>query len=178
MGIASSNYNQAAYPIFAPNDAYLYSYGNATTVSRLMIGTESPDANVVVFAGGVNTNNTSLTISGTDQNATFANGVTVTKTLGANNVNITNFAYAAGNIANAANNTVLVTQDYVDNAVAAGLDIHDAVALATAAALTGTPTYNQPGGAGNGVGATLTAAGVGFLDVDGQNADAGFRILV
>ena len=178
MGIASSNYNQAAYPIFAPNDAYLYSYGNATTVSRLMIGTESPDANVVVFAGGVNTNNTSLTISGTDQNATFANGVTVTKTLGANNVNITNFAYAAGNIANAANNTVLVTQDYVDNAVAAGLDIHDAVALATTAALTGTPTYNQPGGAGNGVGATLTAAGVGFLDVDGQNADAGFRILV
>ena len=178
MGIASSNYNDGAYPIFAPNDSYLYSYGNATTVSRLMIGTESPDANVVVFAGGVNTNNTALTISGTDQNATFANGVTVTKTLGANNVNITNFAYAAGNIANAANNTVLVTQDYVDNAVAAGLDIHDAVALATTAALTGTPTYNQPGGAGNGVGATLTAAGVGFLDVDGQNADAGFRILV
>jgi hypothetical protein len=178
MGIASSNYNQAGYPIFAPNDAYLYSYGNATTVSRLMIGTESPNANVVVFAGGVNVNNTALTILGANQNATFANGVTVTNTLGANNITVTNFAYAGGNLANAANTTVLVTQAYVDNAVAAGLDIHTAVDLATVAVLSGTPTYNQPGGAGNGVGATLTAAGVGFLSVDGQNADAGFRILV
>jgi hypothetical protein len=178
MGIASSAYNQAAYPIFQANDAYLYSYGNATTVSRLMIGTESPDANVVVFSGGVDPNNTALTISGTDQNSTFANGVTVTKTLGANNVTVTNLAYAGGNIANAANTTVLVTQAYVDNAVSAGLDIHTAVDLATVAVLSGTPTYNQPGGAGNGVGATLTAAGVGFLSVDGQNADAGFRILV
>ena len=178
MGMASSNYNDGAYPIFQANDGYVYSYGNATTVSRLMIGTQSPDANVVVFAGGVDTNNTALTISGTDQNATFANGVTVTKTLGANNVNITNLAYAAGNIANAANGTVLVTRTYVDDATAAGIDIHDPVDLATVAVLSGTPTYNQPGGAGNGVGATLTAAGVGFLDVDGQNADAGFRILV
>jgi hypothetical protein len=178
MGIASSNYNQAGYPIFQQNDAYLYSYGNATTVSRLMIGTESPDANVVVFAGGVDPNNTALTISGNNQSATFANSVTVTNTLGANNITVTNFAYAGGNIANAANTTVLVTQAYVDNAVAAGLDIHTAVDLATVAVLSGTPTYNQPGGAGNGVGATLTAAGVGFLSVDGQNADAGFRILV
>ena len=178
MGIASSNYNSGDYPIFQQNDAYLYSYGNATTVSRLMIGTESPDANVVVFAGGVDTNNTALTISGTDQNATFANGVTVTKTLGANNVNITNFAYASGNIANAANNTVLVTQAYVDNATAAGIDIHDPVNLATVTVLSGSPSYNQPGGAGNGVGATLTAAGVGTLSVDGKNAAAGFRILV
>ena len=178
MGIASSAYNQAGYPIFQANDAYLYSYGNATTVSRLMIGTESPDANVVVFAGGVDPNNTALTISGNNQSATFANSVTVTNTLGANNITVTNFAYAAGNLANAANSTVLVTQAYVDNAVSAGLDIHTAVDLATVAVLSGTPTYNQPGGAGNGVGATLTAAGVGFLDVDGQNAYAGFRILV
>jgi len=178
MGIASSAYNQAGYPIFQANDAYLYSYGNATTVSRLMIGTESPDANVVVFAGGVDPNNTALTISGNNQSATFANGVTVTNTLGANNITVTNFAYAAGNLANAANSTVLVTQAYVDNAVAAGLDIHTAVDLATVAVLSGTPTYNQPGGAGNGVGATLTAAGVGTLSVDGKNAAAGFRILV
>jgi hypothetical protein len=178
MGIASSAYNQAGYPIFQANDAYLYSYGNATTVSRLMIGTESPNANVVVFSGGVDPNNTALTISGANQSATFANSVTVTNTLGANNAQFTNFAYSGGNLANAANNTVLVTQAYVDNATAAGIDIHDAVDLATVAVLSGTPTYNQPGGAGNGVGATLTAAGVGFLSVDGQNADAGFRILV
>jgi hypothetical protein len=178
MGIASSNYNDGTYPIFQANDAYLYSYGNATTVSRLMIGTESPDANVVVFAGGVDPNNTALTISGNNQSATFANSVTVTNTVSANNAQFTNFAYSGGNLANAANNTVLVTQAYVDNATAAGIDIHDAVNLATVAVLSGTPTYNQPGGAGNGVGATLTAAGVGTLSVDGQNAAFGFRILV
>jgi hypothetical protein len=176
MGIASSAYNAAAYPIFQANDAYLYSYGNASTVSRLMIGTESPSANVVIFAGGVNTNNTSLTISGANQNATFANSVTVTANLAANNATFTNFAYSLNsNTAAAANTSVLVTQAYVDAAVATGFTVHTPVNLATTAALTGTPTYNN---GTDGVGATLTAAGVGTLSVDGQNAAANFRILV
>jgi hypothetical protein len=176
MGIASSAYNAAAYPIFQANDAYLYSYGNATTVSRLIIGTESPSANVVIFAGGVNVNNTALTISGANQNATFANSVTVTANLAANNATFTNFAYSLNsNTAAAANTSVLVTQAYVDAAVATGFVVHAPVNLATTTALTGTPTYNN-GTAG--VGATLTAAGVGTLSVDGQNAAANFRILV
>jgi hypothetical protein len=176
MGIASSAYNAAAYPIFQANDAYLYSYGNASTVSRLMIGTESPSANVVIFAGGVNTNNTSLTISGANQNATFANSVTVTANLAANNATFTNFAYSLNsNTAAAANTSVLVTQAYVDAAVATGFTVHTPVNLATTTALTGTPTYNN---GTDGVGATLTAAGVGTLSVDGQNAAANFRILV
>jgi hypothetical protein len=184
MGIDSSTFSSGSYPIFQANDGYLYTGGNvagtgaAGDIARLILGTSTANSNVVVFAGGVDTNNTALTISGANQNATFANSVTVTTTIGANNAQFTNFAYAGGNLANAANSTVLVTQAYVDNAVAAGLDIHDPVNLATVAVLTGTPTYNQPGGAGNGVGATLTAAGVGTLSVDGKNAALGFRILV
>jgi hypothetical protein len=41
MGITGSNYTSLLNPIFNPNDAYVYSYGNATTVSRLLLGTQS-----------------------------------------------------------------------------------------------------------------------------------------
>ena len=184
MGMSSATYNDGAYPIFQANDAYLFNAGNvagtgaAGDISRLLIGTSTANSNVVVFGGSVNTNAVIATFVASTKNVNFANGISVTANASANNVNITNFAYSGANLANAANSTVLVTQAYVDNAVAAGIDIHDPVNLATVAVLSGTPTYNQPGGAGNGVGATLTAAGVGTLSVDGQNAAFGFRILV
>ena len=175
MGITSSTYNSALNPIFNPNDAYVYSYGNATTVSRLLLGTQSPGANVVIFTGGVNVNNTALTISGTDQSATFANNVSVTANVSAANGVFTSGAYVSSNTALITASNQVTSKAYVDAAVATGFVVHDAVNLATIAVLSGTPTYNN-GTAG--VGATLTAAGVGTLSVDGQNAAAGFRILV
>jgi hypothetical protein len=178
MGIAGSNYDQAAFPIFQENDAYVYSYGNATTVSRLLIGTQSPNANVVIFGGSVEANAVITTFEAATKNVNFANNISATSNVSANNVIITNFAYSGANLAAAANGTVLVTKTYVDEAVSNGFHVHEPVNLATTAALSGTPTYNQPNGSSNGVGATLTATGVGTLDVDGQNADFGFRILV
>ena len=175
MGITSSTYNSALNPIFNPNDAYVYSYGNATTVSRLLLGTQSPGANVVIFTGGVEVNNTALTISGTNQNATFANNVNVTANVSAANGVFTNGAYVSSNTALITATNQVTSKAYVDAAVATGFVVHDPVDLATTAVLSGTPTYNN-GTAG--VGATLTAAGVGTLSVDGQNAAAGFRILV
>jgi hypothetical protein len=184
MGMSSSTYNDGAYPIFQENDAYLFNAGNvagtgaAGDISRLLIGTSTANSNVVVFGGSVETNAVIATFVASTKNVNFANNISVTSDVTANNAQFTNFVYSGANLANAANSTVLVTQAYVDNAVAAGLDIHDPVNLTTVAVLSGTPTYNQPGGAGNGVGATLTAAGVGTLSVDGKNAAAGFRILV
>jgi hypothetical protein len=175
MGITSSTYNSALNPIFNPNDAYVYSYGNATTVSRLLLGTQSPGANVVIFTGGVNVNNTALTISGTDQSATFANNVSVTANVSAANGVFTSGAYVSSNTALITASNQVTSKAYVDAAVATGFVVHDPVNLATIAVLSGTPTYNN-GTAG--VGATLTAAGLGTLSVDGQNAAAGFRILV
>jgi hypothetical protein len=71
---------------------------------------------------------------------------------------------------------------YVDNLVSTAISYHEAVFAATtgtlATATGGTITYNQPGGAGNGIGATLTTTG-SFNLIDTANVQtAGTRILV
>jgi hypothetical protein len=181
MGMASSTYNDATYPIFQANDAYLYNAGNtagtgaAGDISRLLVGTSTANSNVVIFGGSVNVNATIATFVASTKDVNFANNISVTSNVTANNAQFTNFVYSGANLSNASNSTVLVTQAYVDSAVATGFTVHTPVDLATTAALSGTPTYNN-GVAG--VGATLTAAGVGTLSVDGQNAASGFRILV
>jgi len=70
--------------------------------------------------------------------------------------------------------TDATTKSYVDN-IAAGINFHDAVNLATAAALPNSPTYNN---GTSGEGATLTATTNARLQVDGTNASNGNRILV
>jgi uncharacterized protein YjbI with pentapeptide repeats len=71
-------------------------------------------------------------------------------------------------------NTTVTTKEYVDN-IAAGINYHAAVNLATTAALPNSPTYNN---GTNGYLATLTASTSGRLVVDGSNASTGNRILV
>ena len=70
--------------------------------------------------------------------------------------------------------THAATKSYVDS-VAAGIDWHQAARLATASALSNSPTYSN-GTAG--VNATLTATTLARLMVDGTNANTGDRILV
>ena len=66
------------------------------------------------------------------------------------------------------------TKAYVDY-LAAGIVWHDAVKLATAAVLPGTPTYDN---GTSGIGATLTATANARLMVDGTNATTNDRVLV
>jgi fibronectin-binding autotransporter adhesin len=71
---------------------------------------------------------------------------------------------------------------YVDNLVSTAISYHEAVLVATtttlAATTGGTITYNQPNGAGNGIGATLTTTG-SFNLIDTANVQtANTRILV
>jgi hypothetical protein len=66
------------------------------------------------------------------------------------------------------------TKAYVDY-YAAGIVWHDAVRLATAAVLPGTPTYDN---GTSGVGATLTATSNARLVIDGANATTNDRVLV
>ena len=75
------------------------------------------------------------------------------------------------------NSTDIVNKAYVDAIAVQGTYYHTPVKYETASALTA--TYNQPGGAGVGVGATLTNAGtLGAFTPDGVVASVGDRILV
>ena len=75
----------------------------------------------------------------------------------------------------------LTTKQYVDGLVATGLTYHQPVQVATTGTLAsitgGTVTYNQPGGAGVGVGATLTLS-VPLTVLDGYTLLNTNRILV
>jgi hypothetical protein len=167
MGICSSNYSEAAFPIFTPSSAYLYNEGG-----NLLVGSSSN--NVVFFAGGVNVNNTVITL-GTDLSTTLEGALTVDGTATVNGVTtLNNFAYTTANIAAAANNTVLVTKAYVDNATSNGFHVHEPVLVATTGNLTA--TYNN---GTDGVGATLTNSGAqAALEIDGVSMNVADRVLV
>jgi hypothetical protein len=70
--------------------------------------------------------------------------------------------------------THAVTKSYADS-IAAGINWHDSVELATAAVLPNSPTYDN---GTSGVGATLTASASARLIIDGVNATTGDRVLV
>ena len=71
----------------------------------------------------------------------------------------------------------LVNKSYVDTVAAQGIVYHDPVYVESPVALTA--TYNQPGGAGVGVGATLTNAGTQVaLTIDGVLMTTTKRVLI
>ena len=93
--------------------------------------------------------------------------------LGAN-TDITSVALTTGTIITApTSGTDIVNKTYADT-IASGINFHQAVRLATTAALAAN-TYNN---GASGVGATLTANANGALSVDGVAAVVGNRILV
>jgi hypothetical protein len=90
------------------------------------------------------------------------------------NTDITSIALTSGTVSAApVNNTDIVNKQYAD-AIASGIHFHEAVDLATTAALPAN-TYNN---GTSGVGATLTANANGALSVDSTLTVVGNRILV
>jgi hypothetical protein len=96
----------------------------------------------------------------------------------ANNASFNNVTIANGTISAAPNAaTDIVNKTYVDALVASGVHYHAPVRLESPTALVA--VYNQPNGAGNGVGATLTNSGTQVtLSVDGVATANTNRILV
>jgi hypothetical protein len=71
----------------------------------------------------------------------------------------------------------LATKQYVDTLVASGIHFHTPVRVESPTPLNA--TYNQPGGAGVGVGATLTNAGAQVaLAIDGVTLSVNDRVLI
>ena len=117
-----------------------------------------------------------LTLTGTVTtagNLTLGGAITGFATSGAN-TNLTSVALTTGTISTApVNNTDIVNKAYAD-AIASGIHFHEAVDLATTAALPAN-TYNN---GTSGVGATLTATANGALSVDSTLTVVANRILV
>jgi hypothetical protein len=94
------------------------------------------------------------------------------------NTDLTSVALTTGTVSTTPSGvTDLVNKAYADS-IGSGINFHDACDYGTLAALSPTATYNQPGGAGVGVNATLTGQTNIALQVDGVTVAAGKRILV
>jgi hypothetical protein len=134
MGINSSNYTDAAYPIFTPGSGYVYNDGG-----ELIIGSATDD--VLLFAGGIATTDWAVRIDKTSKLLTTKAGVSVGSTLG-----VTGAATFSSTVALSANPTTALqaaTKAYVDEQVTAGLHIHEPVRVETTGNLTA--TYAQGG---------------------------------
>lgn len=162
-------------------------YPNFTITSAGGTGTVSSVAasggtTGLTFSGSPITTTGTLTLGGTLAVANGGTGATsagaALTSLGAAalgaNTDITSIALTTGTISTTpSGGTDIVNKAYADT-IASGINFHQAVRLATVAALPAN-TYNNGTG---GVGATLTANANGALSVDGVAVVVGNRILV
>lgn len=110
----------------------------------------------------------------------FGNGTNVVAFTEINTTNLTanTVTLTAGTIStNAANATDITNKQYVDGLFSTGISYHDPVLVESPTNLVA--VYNQPNGAGNGVGATLTNSGSNVaLVIDGVSLSNTARVLV
>ena len=153
MGIGSSNYTSAIYPIFPANAGYVYTGGGSSgQASALLLGTSNTASDIIMFAGGVDTANEAIRVSGADQTVEVQKGVVLNDTL-----DVTGAATFGSTVLLDADPTTALqaaTKQYVDNQVTAGLHIHDPVRVETTGNLTA--TYVQGGTTFNITAITLT----------------------
>ena len=143
---------------------------SGTTLSRTTVLSSSNGGSLVNFAAG--SKDVFCTYPSSKSVYLDAADVVAQLTFGA--ITATSVAMTTGTITTApTNNTDIVNKQYAD-AIATGIHFHEAVDLATTAALPAN-TYNN---GASGVGATLTANANGALSVDSTLTVAGNRILV
>ena len=162
-----------------------------TFTSKTITGGAFNMASAQVVSDTVTTNTaaqtlTNKTISGASN--TLTNIANASLTNSSLTVGTTNIALGASSLTLGGLTSVAVTQDpttalqlatkqYVDGLVATGIHFHTPVRVESPTALNA--TYNQPGGAGDGVGATLTNAGTqAALVIDGVTLSVSDRVLV
>jgi hypothetical protein len=155
-----------------------------STLSRDTVFSSSTGGTKVSFSGGASVLEVFITQpaeeavyinQATGKVEAFGNGA---NTIAFTNINASNVVMVSGTIStNAANATDITNKTYVDNLFSTGITYHAPVLVESPTALTA--TYNQPGGAGNGVGATLTNSGANVaLSIDGVSLSNTARVLV
>jgi len=157
-------------------------YSGNTSLSRDTI-LASSNANAAVTLSGTNDVFVTYPAEGSvylDGSTLYANGASNISfaAFTANLASINTVTLTSGTISATPNvATDIVNKTYVDSLVASGVHYHTPVRLESPTALVA--VYNQPNGAGNGVGATLTNSGTQVtLSVDGVATANTNRILV
>jgi hypothetical protein len=169
MGISSSNYSDATYPIFTPGSGYVYNNGG-----EMIIGSQTDD--LLLFAGGVATTNWALRVNKTTQAITTKAGLTLGGALTGVGASFTSPVTTTSSMTTPGS-TEFVTKTYVDNATSTALTFHSAVYCATSVNITeATLSYNN---GASGVGATLTRiSSFATLGIDGTTPAVGARVLI
>jgi hypothetical protein len=166
VGINSSNYSSATYPIFTPSSAYAFNDGG-----EMFVGSATDD--LVLFAGGTDVADEAVRVDKTTKLVTTAAGMTLGGALTGVGGSFTAPVTSTSSMATPGA-TEFVTRSYVDDATSNGFHVHTPVLVAT----TGNLTATYSNGA-SGVGATLTNSGAqAALSVDGVSLSVNNRVLV
>ena len=184
IGNGNSTYYVIADPATGDWEVGIGTYtASGTTLSRTTVLSSSNAGSLVTFTSNIK----DVFVSYPSSRAVYQNeGGTATvqnefSTLNATTANITTANITAGTVSTTpASANDLVNKTYVDTMVSSGLTYHAAVKYEVPVT-TGNlnAIYNQPGGPGVGVGATLTNNGTkAAFAPDGPTASIGDRILV
>ena len=154
---------------------------SGTTLSRDTVLSSSNGGSLVNFTAGtkdvfvVQPSEKAVYTNASDVVNTSGNGA---NTVAFTNINASNVVMVSGTIStNAANATDITNKQYVDGLFSTGVSYHSPVLVESPTALVA--VYNQPNGAGNGVGATLTNSGANVaLVIDGVSVSNTARVLV
>jgi len=136
MGINSSNYSSATYPIFTPGSAYLFNDGG-----EMFVGSATDD--LVLFAGGTDVADEAVRIDKTTKAVTTQAGMTLGGALTGVGGSFTQAVTSTSTSITSPANNEFVTKSYVDNATSTGIHIHTPVTAETSAALSA--VYTQGG---------------------------------
>jgi len=173
---------------FTPATATSGAVTLAGTLNPANGGTGANTLTGYVKGTGVTAMTASATIPTTDLSGTVTNAQLSNSslTVGTTNIALGATASTLGGLISVAvtqdptTNLQVATKQYVDGLVTQGISYHSPVYVEspdTAGNLNA--TYNQPGGAGDGVGATLTNAGTQVaLTIDGVLTTVGMRVLI
>lgn len=162
-GLVGTSYNGSSAVTITIDSTVATLTGSQTLTNKTISGSSNTLSNI----GNSSLTNSSITLGTTN----IALGATELAPVGLTSVTVTQ---------DPVSNFQLATKQYVDTLAASGIHYHDPVYVEspnTAGNLNA--TYNQPGGAGDGVGATLTNAGTQVaLTIDGVLMTVGKRVLI
>jgi hypothetical protein len=203
-GLSGTSYNGSTAVTIAIDNTVATLTGNQTLTTKTISGSNNTLTNIgnssltnssitigstAVSLGGTLTTLAGTSISGSTNTLTNIGNSSLTNsqiTLGTTNIALGGTSLAPVGLTSVTvtqdpvSNFQLATKQYVDTLAASGIHYHDPVYVEVPNT-TGNlnATYNQPGGAGDGVGATLTNAGTqAAFTADGIAVPLNSRVLV